>query len=87
MITSKTNSVKQKTIILSFSYLLKKTVSLLIFKVHWMLYNENITFDYCEYKNIYQLINSLINVGTITTMTIGQKATLIRTLEEKMIIK
>ena len=52
--------------------LVKKIISLLLFKDHWTLDDENITFDSWAYKNTYQLLKSLINDGTLKIMTTTQ---------------
>ena len=62
-------------------------IPLLIYEDHVMLYDINITFKGRVYKNTYQLLESLIIDGTLKSMTMNEKSTLLNILGMKMLIK
>ena len=52
-----------------------------------MLCDKDIEFNGKKYKNAFRLLESLIKDGTLKPMTIGEKSTLLNSLEKNMLTK
>ena len=52
-----------------------------------MLYDDNIEFNGGKYKNIFRLLDSLINDGVLKPITTCEKSTLLNILDKKISIK
>ena len=63
------------------SYPCANPIPLLLFKNHWMLYEENVTFNGVKYKNNYRMLLALIESGILREITMKDKAVLESQLE------
>ena len=63
----------------------QKSIPLLMYEDHLMLYDVNITFNGHSYMNTWHLLESLINDNTIVRMTKYEKQTLMNAIDKKLV--